>query len=55
MLAQTVEASGARRVQLEVVHGSVRVERVRIGATVLSPPSPGVLVAGATYDLSPEG
>ena len=55
VLAQTVEASGARRAQLEVVHGAVRVERVHIGAAVLSPPSPGVLVAGATYDLSPEG
>ena len=54
MLAQTIDAAGARRAQLEVVHGSVRVERVHIGGTALSPPSPGVLVAGATYDLSPE-
>ena len=54
-LHQTVSASGGRRVQLDVAHGPVRVERVVVGGTVLSPPSPGLLAAGATYDLSPEG
>jgi hypothetical protein len=53
-LRQTGGASGIRRGQLEVVYGSVRVERVVIGETVLTPPSPGLLVAGATYALSPE-
>ena len=53
-LYQTVDPSGARRAQLEVAYGSVRVERVLIGGTVLAPPSPGLLPAGATYDLSPE-
>ncbi len=55
VLAQTVDASGSRGAQLEVVHGSVRVERVHIGGTVFSPPSPGLLASGATYDLSQEG
>ena len=54
-LAQAVDASGARRAQLEVLYGSVRVERVLIGETVFAPPSPALLAAGATYDLSPEG
>jgi uncharacterized protein (DUF608 family) len=53
-LHQTVGPSGARRAQLEVAYGSVRVERVLIGGTVLAPPSPGLLSAGVTYDLSPE-
>ncbi len=51
-LVQTVDPSGARGAQLEVVHGPVRVEQVRIGGTVFLPPAPGVLAAGATYDLS---
>ncbi len=54
-LHQTMGPSGARRVQLEVARGSVRVERVVVGGTVLAPPSPGLLAAGATYDLSPVG
>ena len=47
-LRQAVGSSGARRVELDVTHGSVRVDKVLIGATVLYPPSPGVLEAGAT-------
>jgi hypothetical protein len=53
-LRQTLDGPGARSAQLEVVHGSVRVERVIVGGAALSPPAPGLLVAGATYDLAPE-
>ncbi|HUC13924.1 MAG TPA: GH116 family glycosyl hydrolase, partial [Acidimicrobiales bacterium] len=54
MLVQSIDAAGTRRAQLEVLHGSVRVERVNVGGTALSPQSPGVLVAGATYELGPK-
>jgi hypothetical protein len=53
-LRQTFGPSGARRAELEVAHGPVRVERVLIGGTALYPSSPGVLVAGAAYELGPE-
>jgi uncharacterized protein (DUF608 family) len=53
-LDQAVDASGVRRAQLEVLNGSVRVDRVLIGGTAFVPPSPGVLAAGPIYDLSPE-
>jgi hypothetical protein len=54
-LRQLFSSSGTRRAELEVAHGSVRVERVLIGGTPLYPSSPGVLMAGATYELGPEG
>jgi hypothetical protein len=46
-------SSGVVRAQLEVVHGSLRVERVLIGAALLSPALPGLLGAGTTCKLEP--
>ncbi len=54
-LRQVLAPSGALRAELDVTHGSVRVDKVLIGGTVLYPPAPGVLVAGATYELSAQG
>jgi uncharacterized protein (DUF608 family) len=44
--------AGARRAHLEVVRGSVRVERVLIGDVTLAPQPAGVLEAGTTYELT---
>lgn len=49
---QSFSASGVRRVVLEVLSGSVRVERVRIGGSAeFRPRSPGVLAAGFAGEL----
>jgi hypothetical protein len=50
-LRQTVDASGARRAELEVGSGSVRVERVLIGEVVFAPKAPGLFGAGTTHEL----
>jgi uncharacterized protein (DUF608 family) len=49
---QSFEATGTLRVRLEVMHGSVRVERVLVGGQEFVPPQPGVLAAGFAGDLS---
>jgi non-lysosomal glucosylceramidase len=53
-LRQSGGSPGTWSAQLEVAYGSVRVERAIIGGSVLRPPTPGLLVAGATYDLTGE-
>jgi hypothetical protein len=53
-LRQSGGSAGARSAQLEVAYGSVRVERAIIGGSLLRPQTPGLLVAGATYDLAGE-
>jgi non-lysosomal glucosylceramidase len=45
----------APSVRLEVLHGSVRVERLLVGEHGFRPKEPGVLVAGTTAELEPEG
>jgi non-lysosomal glucosylceramidase len=50
---QSFDAAGARAVALEVLHGSVRLERVLVGGEEFVPPEPGVLAAGSWYQLSP--
>jgi hypothetical protein len=42
-------------VALEVLHGSVLVERVLVGGEEFAPPEPGVLAAGAACELSARG
>jgi uncharacterized protein (DUF608 family) len=49
---QSFPASGYRSVALEVLHGSVRVERVLIGGQEFSSGWPGVLAVGSVYELS---
>jgi uncharacterized protein (DUF608 family) len=49
---QSFESTGTLRVRLEVMHGSVRVERVLVGGQEFVPPQPGVLAAGFAGDLS---
>jgi uncharacterized protein (DUF608 family) len=51
-LRQGAPGTGARSAQLEVAFGSVRVEQVAIGASVLRPPAPGLLRAGVTVELA---
>jgi hypothetical protein len=53
-LRQTFGPTGSRGAELEIAYGSVRVESVLIGATTLYPRSPGVLAAGAAYELGQE-
>ena len=53
-LRQSGGSAGARSAQLEVAYGSVQVERAIIGGSLLRPQTPGLLVAGATYDLAGE-
>jgi non-lysosomal glucosylceramidase len=43
---QSLDAPGRLDVMLEVLHGSVRVERVLVGGQEFVPPQPGVLTAG---------
>jgi hypothetical protein len=50
---QSFDAAGARAVALEVLHGSVRVERVLVGGEEFVPAEPGVLAAGAACELRP--
>jgi uncharacterized protein (DUF608 family) len=49
---QSFDASGNRTAVLEVLHGSIRMERVLIGDQEFRPPMPGVLTAGAVCELS---
>jgi uncharacterized protein (DUF608 family) len=53
-LRQSGASPATSSAQLEVAYGSVRVERAIIGGSVLRPQTPGLLVAGATYDLAGE-
>jgi non-lysosomal glucosylceramidase len=48
---QSFDAAGARAVALEVLYGSVRVERVLVGGEEFGPAEPGVLVAGFRAEL----
>jgi len=48
---QSFDAAGARAVALEVLHGSVLVERVLVGGEEFAPAEPGVLAAGAACEL----
>jgi non-lysosomal glucosylceramidase len=48
------QAPGAAA-RLDVLAGSVRVDRVVIGGTELTPKTPGDLTAGTTTDLEPAG
>ena len=49
---QSFDAAGTLAVTLEVLHGSVRVERVLVGEQEFVPAVPGVLTAGPVYELS---
>jgi non-lysosomal glucosylceramidase len=50
---QSFDAAGVRAVALEVLHGSVRVERVLVGGEEFGPAEPGVLVPGFRAELRP--
>jgi non-lysosomal glucosylceramidase len=52
---QSLDAAGVRAVSLEVLHGSVRVERVLVGGEEFGPAEPGVLAAGSACQLSARG
>jgi hypothetical protein len=52
---QSLDAQGERSVELAVLHGSLRVDRVLVGHDVFTPDTPGVLSAGGTYELSIDG
>jgi non-lysosomal glucosylceramidase len=53
IMRQSVDESGTRRVHLQVLYGSVRVERVRIAGSEYRPSRAGMFDAGTTYELEP--